>query len=1254
MSVVLTTILWSVGVSTLVPSAVYAATGSEVACTNVEAGDMIKTAGGAAIYFVNADMTRSFFSNGDVFKSWNNDDKYASHYLLVTGDCMSSFKTAGAVLPRPGSYVVKEKGGSKSYAVLPGNVLAEISSTAVTALYGKRVMEVDPATWGYYFTNGATGAAITEAKAHEGMLVKNGTSYYVVGANKTLRKITAEGLTANRYRTAYAYTLTSTDGYTMGEDVTAEETTLSDRSQGLKGNGSTTGTTPVYGGNVGVSLSANTPESGNVVINIDNVVFGKFVFKAGSDKDIVVNAVKIGRKGLGSTGDFANITLYDGGTKLGNTKSSWNDDNTMTYNISGGWKIPAGTSKELTVTANIDTASTYNALGIVAVTGEGLDSTGLPVYANQMSGVNVTVGQATITNVGTNLTKKIGTNDVVMAQFKVALNDKENGKIEAVTLKNKAATNNAADGDVANLSLYQGSTKLAGPVKMVSDKITFNLETPYSIEKSKNQTFKVVGDIVNGAGNKVEFVLENTSDLKVMGSVYNTYMTVVNTNYNEAGEGETVTIDGAELNLSYTGSNLDIMADKTDVEFGTLTMSAGSTDIKISEMIFTVDETDGNSAATDNKDLDNLQLVDKVGGGSYSMSMTNGGDTNANDETWTMSDEIYLNAGETRTFIIRADVPAGVGNGDSYRVNMTVDTTNLKAETQPAGDTVSNFSIGSFTGKVITVKSPTLKVAGITQNTGTAVVNDENVVLFKGTMEASADDITVSQATFIANTVFATENWTEIGFYLVNADGTYTAEQTLTKSAMSSGTVDFDSLSFVVKNGATNKVTFVVKGKVASTLVSNNQNQNLALAYVDAKDASNNDATLSPTGLSTVGLNTSTDLTTGTREVNLSDKGKFYVQMVNNVTGYNKDRIVLAGTNLFVGKLKLRADDEAVKVKDLKLTNASSNNAVEEVCLYSAESTAADKLLACASVSSGVAFFDNIDKEVAQGTSYWYIYAKTKPMSNSSNGTSRPADQVKFLVDYAGDSTSLEVEGSRSGSIYTYAGADTTMAAGQFAFDYDNDDVYNESGDDKTATTKIFYMAGTKISNVDLVNSNGGKSVDTSLSGTDYYNVAIIAVTADASSNTDSDGNALKTIFASTTINIEKAASTTIDTATIERIGGTDGEKSLTVGTNLTSNVQTSGDLTGTLSSLMTNDQKIDPGTTAYYVVRVHVNAVSTATNYTNYVRANLNKLNGTSSVTAATDANINWKDGYNSTMFTALLLDTTSITGVKISKTNN
>ncbi|MBI4993263.1 MAG: hypothetical protein HZC26_03990, partial [Candidatus Magasanikbacteria bacterium] len=67
-SVVVMTILWSVGVSALVPLVAVAAD-----CPELEAGDLFKVPGDSAVFYVNADMEKMYFFNSEVYHTWYDD-----------------------------------------------------------------------------------------------------------------------------------------------------------------------------------------------------------------------------------------------------------------------------------------------------------------------------------------------------------------------------------------------------------------------------------------------------------------------------------------------------------------------------------------------------------------------------------------------------------------------------------------------------------------------------------------------------------------------------------------------------------------------------------------------------------------------------------------------------------------------------------------------------------------------------------------------------------------------------------------------------------------------------------------------------------------------------------------------------------------------------------------------------------------------------------------------------------------------------
>ena len=133
-SVIVLTILWSMGVSALIaPLAAEAAT-----CPALNAGDLFKVSGNSAVYLLNADKKRLFFPHGNVYKSWYKD---FSGVQTIDTSCVDAYPAPstlpGAVNFRAGSKLVKVVISPTVYIVQPGNKLAKIGSEDVAkALYG--------------------------------------------------------------------------------------------------------------------------------------------------------------------------------------------------------------------------------------------------------------------------------------------------------------------------------------------------------------------------------------------------------------------------------------------------------------------------------------------------------------------------------------------------------------------------------------------------------------------------------------------------------------------------------------------------------------------------------------------------------------------------------------------------------------------------------------------------------------------------------------------------------------------------------------------------------------------------------------------------------------------------------------------------------------------------------------------------------------------------------------------------------------
>src|SRR3990167_2977503 len=173
-SVVVMTILWSVGVSALVPLVAVA-----VECPELETGDLFKVPDNSAVYYVNADMERVYFFNSEVYHTWYED---FSGVVTIDQTCVGAYPSGGGASYLPGSVLIKTVISPNVFAVLPNGDIKKIASEAAAkALYGdnwaKSVRDLPDV---YYDTYDEVSGEVDGTKPHDGMLVKKGTVTYKV------------------------------------------------------------------------------------------------------------------------------------------------------------------------------------------------------------------------------------------------------------------------------------------------------------------------------------------------------------------------------------------------------------------------------------------------------------------------------------------------------------------------------------------------------------------------------------------------------------------------------------------------------------------------------------------------------------------------------------------------------------------------------------------------------------------------------------------------------------------------------------------------------------------------------------------------------------------------------------------------------------------------------------------------------------------------------------------------------------------
>lgn len=691
--VVATTIFWSLGVAALVPAVANAAT--ETDCATLMAGDLVKTTASPVIYVVNADKTKSYFPQGDVFKSWTGDNKYS--YKTIAQTCLTSLKSATAVLPRPGTYLVKEAAADTVYTVLPGNKLSPMTVAAATALYGAsyaktpakggRTITMDDPSWTFYSQlNPTFGAQITETAPTEGSLVKVGTTYYVVGAAKTLSEVTATGLTANRFQTKFAHTLTATTGFTMSATkLEAQDAVLTDRTQGAKGAvGTTTG--PVVSGNVTVSLAANTPAAGTVVAGQAIADLAHFNFSGTG----TVTSLKVKRLGVSADATLNNVYLYDGVTKLTDAGSLSNG--VVTFSNGAGLFTVNG-SKTISVKADILAAVSGEtvAVSINSASDVGGTTAGgtFPVSGNTFSvnsAILASVNFATTTATGPGATITAGTNNATLWQAAATVGTRA-VSLSYVALKEIGSVPTDA---FTNLQLYVNGVKVATGALDTNNVLAFDLSAAPVALNTGSRTLEVRGDVVKGSSRTFSFTLQNASDIVLVDSSYgvNVSATALSTTFS-AVAAITTTISSGSVTITTDPSftTTQVVKNSSGVTLGKWLLKAYGEDEKVMSLKVT-STTVGATQATEK--INNLAIF--VNGSQVGSSQTWTLSPADSSKTFGSGNLFTIAAGQTATVEVRGDlslVDATTLTG--IRMNLVVLANqfqgNTSFATSPAADT---------------------------------------------------------------------------------------------------------------------------------------------------------------------------------------------------------------------------------------------------------------------------------------------------------------------------------------------------------------------------------------------------------------------------------------------------------------------------------------------------------------------------------------------------------------------------------------
>src|SRR3989339_84989 len=975
--VVATTSFWSLGVAALVPAVANAAT--ETDCATLMAGDLVKTSVSPVIYAVNADKTKSYFPQGDVFKSWTADNKYT--YKLINQACLSSLKSATAVLPRPGTYLVKEAASDAVYMVLPGNKLAELSATAATALYGTNykampakgghTITMDDPSWTFYsqLQVGGFGVKLTESMPTEGALVKVGTTYYVVGANKTLSEVTATGLTANRFQTKFATTLAATTGYTVSATkLEAQSAVLTDRTQGAKGAvGLPTTTTPV--GALTVSLSANTPAGGNLPSGTSFNELLKVTLTAGAD-GAVVNGLTLKKSGYSVNTNIGGIDVVDGsGTRHGNVVSSVNSDNEVVVLFgSNPVTVPANGSVVLTVRVNINgSLLTYGTLkmGVSKIDTKATVSGAMPFFGNESTLVD-------------------GSGAVAAATIDVGAISGTNG----ATLK--------ADADYEHVQLVANDGTVLATAQAVAQQVVFNLSaSPYTILKGQYKDLTVRAKIVSGAGTSkfVQFVVYNNYDLEVKGADTGAFVLAsagtVDTSFpvgNVAGDYNKATIGTGSLsfNKASDSPSAAVTPGATNVVLAKYYVKSVGEDMELRKVSLGVIQT--NNALTGNV------YIKLDGANVWSGAASSFGLAGTAVTAFALNTYPTVKSNVASYITVEGNVPSTATSGVAFTVN-DFDVTEVK---KVLSNSITDPSVSVADGNQINVNAASMSAKTLSLPVAQSIVAGTTGFEFAKlelNANTSGEDVRVSSL-IVSDTISggALTNLGNLQLYSTNAAGVATQLTTSNSTATNAASTTFTlTNALVIPKGTT--VTLSLRADVV-TGTSGSHTFNLHSVSATGKDTGAT-VTATPSGAGQAmtvqsGPTVALSLLTGT----------------NASPSVNKT--VNIGTNdgtYFA--FKVTPSNEAIKVRTIILSATSSAAAgikvkdVKNIRLYrNSEATPFQTLseMTCADATGCTATFTATDNLLSEAVSTAAPVTITVKADVGGQGEAKLGDNFKFYI----------------------------------------------------------------------------------------------------------------------------------------------------------------------------------------------------------------------------------------------------------------
>jgi hypothetical protein len=781
------------------------------------------------------------------------------------------------------------------------------------------------------------------------------------------------------------------------------------------------------------------------------VPVAKFRLMGSADSAVTLSSVTVKDVAGGATGDITAVNLYNGTSRLGSGRTLNSTTRTATFN-GLGLTIPAGGYVDLTVKVNTqifnlagpsNTASSH-AFALTdpsAIVASATFTGSFPAVGAGFYGQLNNVGTATVSRSGSLTNPKVGETGAKVAEFKIEAGSIEDVNLQGIALYNAGSISNSYIGNY-KLRVVGDTTDLA-TVSSADAKnlVNFSLATPYTIARGSSKIFEVYADISGSAraNDTIKLYVDDDADVMATGATYGYGVRVTRSDYdNGSGDGTDAsytTVEGGQITDIFQGpATQDVPTNAQDVELLRWTMSSQSNvEVRSTGVTLTIGgSTTENlySATTSAANFTDVKIVD-VSTGAVVAGPTDVS-TAGPSQDLSFTDYYYLNAGQSRTFKVTADIAnnslldggtitasldqfsaTAIKNIDNnqfiaqtsivpnaampgYAQNITTSSLTVAIASTPASQTYIKGS--SFDALGINLRAGTsgdVKVSGLTVQTYVSDSGFTDFVLGKATTTATTDDV-------LQGSLW--DGSTQVGT---------TKSPTASTASGNGGVLSFTSLNYTIPAGTTK--TVYLKVSTPSTATASSRVK-FAVSGVTAQDANGNDISSGVT-------NSATNDTTSDAGVRLtiSDNGTISVVKAADDTE-SETGIVVAGTsNVVLGKFRFTAQNEELKVTKLKATTTAANYTdIVSVGLYDGATLVST---VNSMDSSGVVTFTGVNFVVPKDDSKTLT---VKATLNTVSGGATSGSDAKVALAASG----FEARGTNSSTVLTSATGLTTGLEG--------------------------------------------------------------------------------------------------------------------------------------------------------------------------------------------------------------------------------